>query len=91
MIELIEKVSEFASNTCRTAILSVTAALNGFLIDTCGYNLTNGSYEYIEVLLKHGSWIASIVLCLLGIITWIQKQKDRYYEKRKSSHKKTKE
>jgi uncharacterized membrane protein YidH (DUF202 family) len=93
MNDLIEKFIDFTSNTGRTAILSMTAALNGLVIDTFGVNMTQASgmsLEFVETLFKHSSWTVSILLGIFGVVTWIQKQKDRYETKKQLRNKKIK-
>ena len=52
--------------------------------------MLNSTMNTFENFLKYGSWTLSIVVALLGIITWIQKQKDRYENKRELRNKKVK-
>ena len=79
---LIDKIIELTSNTGKTAVATVVTTLSGFIVDTLGISVNSGEMIYhVENIFKYGAWGVSIVLGVLGMISWCQKQKDRYKEK----------
>ena len=92
MDEIIDKIVDFAGNTGKMAVATVSTTLSGFVVDTLGVSVDSTEMVYhIENILKYGAWSVSIVLGVLGMISWCQKQKDRYKEKcHEKNSKKTK-
>lgn len=89
MDAVIERFVDFISNTGKTAVATVGSACSGFIIDIIGCNANQqDSVYYLEIGLKFGAWSISILLGVLGTITWIQKQKDRFNEKHNKKNKK---
>lgn len=89
MDAVIERFVDFISNTGKTAVATVGSACSGFIIDIIGCNTNQQDYVYyLEIGLKFGAWSISILLGVLGTITWIQKQKDRFNERHNKKNKK---
>jgi len=76
---MIDRILEWLNDTGRTSVVSVGAAINGFILDKFGWMFADGEVTMVllEMFLKNVSFLVSIILGVLSIVTWSQKQRDR--------------
>lgn len=76
---MIDRILEWLNDTGRTSVVSVGAAINGFILDKFGCMFADGEITMVllEMFLKNVSFLVSIILGVLSIVTWSQKQRDR--------------
>lgn len=70
----------------KSLIATVTGTVTGYLPTTLSM-ITHTESNNIDVIFQHTVWTFTIIVAITAIITWVQKQRDRWIKNHPKSNK----
>jgi len=79
---MIEKFIEIVNSPIKSTVTVVTGTATGYL-PNLGAIMANNSISNIDTYFQHAVWAITILVGITALVSWCQKQIDRYKKLRK--------
>ena len=76
----INMILEIIESPVKSLIATVTGAVTGY-IPVVTNNLANVTNNTIDMMFQHTVWTFTSIVALTAIISWVQRQRDRWIER----------
>jgi len=74
---MLHKLINIIETPMKATITTITGLVTGYIPITVN-NIANVTNNTIDTLFQHAVWTATIIVAITAIVTWTQKQIDRY-------------
>jgi len=76
----INMILEVVESPMKSLMATITGTVTGY-IPMVANNLTNVTSNTIDTMFQHTVWTFTSIVALTAIISWVQKQRDRWMER----------